>query len=671
MRVLVTSLAALLLTDGIPQEKHAPGLALTFEGAEGKDVRHARLAALHVPAGTAPTPFLPPGPFRATFEGFVLIDIGTDVVFSAEGRGAMALSINGAVVLEAKGDDFSKSEGKPVRLRKGRNALVARYQAPTGDAQVRLFWATPQVSADGDWSREPIPPRALAHDTDAPALREARRLREGRELVASLRCTKCHAPDAKGMPELEMDAPSLADAGARLNARWMASWILNPRGWRAEATMPRLPRLTPQDAADMTAYLATLGKAAPDPEIAEAAAKEGGPLFAEMRCVGCHTLPDKDPAPGRVPLRNVKAKWKPAALVEFLRKPDRHYAWIRMPDFRLTDVEAVRLAAFLLSRCPDVKLDEPPPGDAGRGRTWVEVSGCLACHKIDDRASRNGKPLRAIPADAWARGCSEADFALSDGQREALKVFAATDLSSLSREALPEFAERQIAALRCVACHGRDGAHDLWSDVEGETKALLPKKKEDEEFAATPEVVPVIPSLTWAGEKLKPEWMAEFMAGRLPYRPREYLKNLRMPAFAVRAAGIAGGLAQGHGFGPSRATPEPPPVGALADIGLQLSGKEAPSFACMTCHDYGAKRAVGVFEAPGPNLAWTRERLRKEYFLRWMREPLRVEPGTKMPQFAPLGRSQLTEILEGDAEKQFQALWHYLLEGPKIRPPRD
>ena len=77
---------------------------------------------------------------------------------------------------------------------------------------------------------------------------------------------------------------------------------------------------------------------------------------------GCHTLPDKDVGadPNRVPWRYVKAKYKPAALVEFLKQPEKHFAWIRMPNFRFTDEEAISVAAYLLSTSKE--LEAPAAG---------------------------------------------------------------------------------------------------------------------------------------------------------------------------------------------------------------------------------------------------------------------------------------------------------------------
>jgi len=402
----------------------------------------------------------------------------------------------------------------------------------------------------------------------------------------------------------------------------------------------------------------------------------GGKLFAEMRCVGCHTLPGKAPAPDRVPLQHVRAKWRPGALRAFLVKPDAHYAWIEMPVFGLTADEAAHLAAFLLERSTAVDGPALPVGDAARGLERAKARGCVKCHAMPAPTDKAFAALAAIPAEGWSRGCMSEevgektpDVGLAKSQKDALRAFVKTDLSALSRDAAPEFAERQLRALRCAGCHKRDDRQDLWSDLQDETKELLPKKKDDGEFAEFEVAVPVVPSLTWTGEKLRPEWMADFLAGRLKERPRPYLGALRMPAFPVRAAGLARGLALEHGCPPA-SPPPPAPRPELSEIGRALSGPGG-GLDCLACHAIGGKSATKVFEAPAPNFKLARERLRPDYFIRWVREPLRVEPGTKMPQFFQGGRSQLTEVLDGDASKQIDALWNYLLEGAAIKAPGE
>ena len=665
---LLPLLLPLLLAAPGPQqakpaaEKTASGLAVRFTGGGVSDARETRLAALYVPAGTPPSPFVPPGPFQAVWEGYVSVDLGTDCTFSAVGNGSVSVLVAGKPAFQAMGDFSAAPEGASLRLRKGRNKLQITYESPAqGDAFLRVYWAS------SDFQREPLPPAALSRPADGEIVRTAKPVHDGRELVATRRCVKCHATDQKGMPELDLDAPSLAEAGTRLNADWMARWILAPRMIRPEATMPKIAGLQAQDAADMAAYLATLGKPEPAPGMSEELAKTGGYLFVEMRCIGCHTLPHKDPAPDRIPFTYLKAKWTPAALKKFLLGPEKHYAWIEMPNFHLNDEEAGKLAAFLLSRPGKAVEAMPAKGDPARGKQQIETRGCMNCHTIPATNAFKGA---AALKDLKGGTCKGPDFGLGPILTEAIAAFVATDKTSLSREALPEFAERQILALRCFACHRRDDVLEAWTEVAAEVREFqAPKKEDDGEFATVAPAEPWFPSLTWVGEKLKPEWAAAFVKGEIAERPRPFLKNLRMPAFPARAEKLVHGLALEHGY-PTRSATEPEPTKELSEIGRKLSGP-AGGLDCLSCHGIGPKGATKVFEAPAPNFKLVRARIRKDYYDRWVREPLRLEPGTKMPQFIKDGRTQLTEILDGDGVKQADALWQYLLEGDKIRPPGE
>ena len=69
---------------------------------------------------------------------------------------------------------------------------------------------------------------------------------------------------------------------------------------------------------------------------------------------------------------------------------------------------------------------------------------------------------------------------------------------------------------------------------------------------------------------------------------------------------------------------------ALAAVGKKLIGADG-GFACVLCHGLGDAGPTGVFEVQGSNFAYTAERLRKPYYMRWMRDPLRLNPGSRMP----------------------------------------
>jgi mono/diheme cytochrome c family protein len=644
-----------------------PGLSVTFTAGGQTDARAARLCALYVPKGSPATPFLPAGPFQAKWEGDVASPLRGDYTFSVEVRGQVKVSVNGQQILDAAGAAAAQYADKTVQLQKGANHFVVEYSTDgEDDAQLQLHWASKE------FPREPVPPMAWKHRPQ-PSEFAGARLREGRMLFTQLHCAACHdggtlvPKDGNGMMETMMTAPDLADAGARFRPGWLAAWIENPRAVRADASMPNL-HATKKQAADIAAFLASLGspaKAGVEKADADAAAAGGG-LFANLGCIACHTAPDfsgKDEH-ARIPLANVAAKFHPVALTEFLKTPSTHSAWTRMPNFRLTDDEAAKLAAYLLT---NAKAEFPVvKGDAANGRTLAGSMGCANCHAIPGvEKTTLTAPTLATVLKSGAKGCLSApagiapDFALATGQREALTAFLATDLASLKQDVPAEFADRQIARLNCAACHPRDGSQSTWQHVEDEMTALQNAAPQpDQPLEGAPIAGTAVPHLTWFGEKLQPGWMGAFIAGAAPYKPRPWIAA-RMPGFGGPAVGIAVGLAEQHGL-PLTDLPEPAPDKEKVAIGEKLIGADG-GFNCTTCHGVKEQAATAVFEAPGPNLGYTIDRMRKGYYHRWVLAPLRADPETKMPKFSEDGvTTQLSDVLGGKAGDQFEAIWQYL-----------
>jgi mono/diheme cytochrome c family protein len=664
----------------------APGLTLTFENPKGTgkpdfpDTRISRLVALHVPQGTSPSPFTPADPFRATFEGDITVRLRTFARFSAMGRGKLTLSIGGKRVLESSGEDLSKITSEEIRLGKGKNHVVAVYESPQdGDASLRLFWSSKT------WQPEPVPRMLFSHATTDPGVAKSLVVREGRFLFAQFRCLNCHSDEGlrnpgnkEEMPELGMDVPSLADAGARFNEAWLAAWVAKPQAVRVDAHMPGLFSRPGADAIpkDIAAYLASLGKetrAATSGKVSE-----GGRLFANLDCVACHTAPGGTEDAGRIPLSYVSAKYKPNALREYLLHPDARYAWNPMPDFHLGEQEAGDIAAFLLST-PSPVLPEVH-GDAAKGKLAIESAGCLNCHRLGDEKTVAQFPsLRALTAGSLEKGClagdvasrgKAPDFGMPVEQRAALTLFLKTDRASLSARCAPEFAERQIPAMRCTACHSRDGNESLLAQkLDAESQALhqkYPNPPVTEHDLLAADQRP--PLLTWVGEKLRPQWMSEFIGGQISYKPRYYLRA-RMPAFRARAELLATGLAQEHGC-PSTLPPNTAPDSALSEIGRKLCGKTPnEGFSCVQCHSVGDTLPFAAFEAPSINLKYISDRLRHDYYLRWITDPQRVDPNAKMPKYGDDEGKTGLPIFDNNASRQFEAIWQYLLEGKDIKPP--
>jgi mono/diheme cytochrome c family protein len=660
----------------------APGLVLELKapGEDAiRDARVARLIALHVPAGQTTSTMLPPGPLAARWRGGINLKFRDRYAFVAQGRGEVKLTVNGEVALESSGEDLSLVTGPTIRLNKGYNSITVDYVSPAeGDATFRLYWL------GKEFLPEPLPPSALVHERAEAVLPRHALIAEGRCLFVSLRCIRCHADQAPPTGELAQDAPALDGIGSRLDERWMARWISGPRSIRGDAAMPALfaPRAdVSDDVRDIAAYLATLGTPMTEAEDVPAeAAQRGEERFTALGCIACHTMPDvvqADAEHARTSLAHVAGKYSSASLRAYLKAPAQHYQWTRMPDFRLTEEEIADLAAYLRSSAPPAEVDAGELGDASRGKQRLIESGCLNCHALADQQTTMTPPsLEQVVDGDWTRGCLAAtadlrgkapDFGFTDAQRHALHAFGAVDvIASLRRRSAVEFADRQIEALRCRACHVIDGAQDTWS-------AIIPPVQSATLPASAPTTHALIapdqsrPRIAWAGEKLRYTQLIDTIAGRLDHKPRPWLVA-RMPGFPAYADGLAEGLVLQHGFA-ARDEDPPPSETALAGIGKQLVSPNG-GFACTTCHAIATAPATASFEAPAPNFMYVRERITRHYYDRWTRNPQRVEPGTRMPQFPDVeGRTALRHTYDGDAAQQFAAIWHYLMLGRSIAPP--
>ncbi|MCA8975989.1 MAG: c-type cytochrome [Planctomycetes bacterium] len=619
----------------------------------------SRLISLCVERGEVPSPFLTPGYFRATYRAIVNVPVRDRYRFRIEGRGSVKLHWNGTAALDGrllpgKPIDTDKS----VRLKKGANELLLEFESPAmGDGQLRLFWAPP------DCGFEPIPPQLLSWAADDPELVAGERLSHGQQLFAERRCARCHEFEAHRLGEsafgaLDLAGPDLRAVGGRLDSRWMAAWLLQPRSFRPDAAMPQFGLAEPE-ADDLATWLGGLGAPLPF-EFPAGAEVQGQKRFFELGCIACHVPPDmprEQAALGdRLPLHHVAQKWHPAALVEYLQDPRRYHRDVRMPDFRLQREEAIALAAY-------VHRDAAPPlreirGDAERGRKLAQKKRCAVCHELDVPLDehiapflRNLDPERGCLAE-HERGRGAAPMhELTVEERQALRAFLPFAESVPFRSAPMDHARHNLAAQRCTNCHGLDDRPSTWARVTAELAQSAPLPPEQDPVAQG------VPALTWVGGKLQPSWIARFVTGE-EKSPRPWL-HARMPAFPDRGEAIARGLVREHGYD-SRDEPAVAPNAQLSIHGENLV-KAGTGFGCVLCHALGEHKAEQVFEREGIELFLARRRLRHEYYSRWLLDPPRIDPDSRMPKFADdRGKTAFTEILGGDAARQFEAIWQFL-----------
>jgi cytochrome c2 len=294
-------------THQTPAESDNRGLIIRFHQVQSpdNDSRLSRLLALYISHDEPPTPFLEPGPFQATWEGWIDIDEEDTYTFHFEGTGELEMTVGNERILQA-----GHSESDPVPLAEGKHYIRAKYASPdTGSSRVRLLWSS------SSFGPESIPPMALSHDESDEDLQLASQLRRGRLLIAEHSCLSCHKPDdpsyadeSHAMPELARDAPDLTDAGSRLQPGWMKKWIKDPQAVHPSARMPGM-NLNDQQAADIAAFLATLGEPPPSHQPpAPSGIKKGGELFALHGCIACHTLDPDIADRERLSLANIAEK---------------------------------------------------------------------------------------------------------------------------------------------------------------------------------------------------------------------------------------------------------------------------------------------------------------------------------------------------------------------------
>ncbi len=643
------------------------GLVATFTREETSDSRIDGFPALHIEEREPATPFLTPGAFQAIWKGKIIIPRRLRLVFSFEGEGTAILKVAGKDVLIRKG--ILTGEGsKSTRLNPGEHDIELIYGSkPDGTASFRLFWE------ENSFPRQTIPASAFkAEITTATTLAEQQR--KGREIFAQQGCVKCHrSADELGtapMPEMMEISPILFGTGDRSTEEWLRRWIAAPHSLKPSTHMPALVNPTTeegrQQSSDLATYLISLktGTAAgtaPDPKLAQ----EGGVHFHELGCVACHHPPDQRPITAdRVPLNNVASKYLPGALVIYLKQPDAYHPFTKMPDFRLSDAEAGSIAAYLTESSKDKQTrlaHEFPAGDATRGAKVAESLQCGVCHPgLPTDLAKPAAQLDIVFKKDWAAsGCiaptglrgKSPKLNLSDTDRAALIAFSKVGPESLKRDTLAEYIQRQTESLRCTSCHAINGRQPSLAFHHTETAPLAAHL-----HALQERVDQTRPQLTFTGEMLHTTAIESMIAGTAEPRPRPWLA-MRMPAFTSRASALAKGFSAAHGLPPSlpAAVMVDP---ATADIGKSLAGSEG--FGCTTCHGYSDVKPSAAFEVEGINFSLIPSRIRENYYHRWMNNPAAVVPGTKMPRYSEDNKSQRTDVLEGNAKKQFDAIWQYI-----------
>jgi hypothetical protein len=100
------------------------------------------------------------------------------------------------------------------------------------------------------------------------------------------------------------------------------------------------------------------------------------------------------------------------------------------------------------------------------------------------------------------------------------------------------------------------------------------------------------------------------------------------------------------------------------ELGRRLVGVGGCS--CISCHRFGQGKSTGMSVM---DMTQMTKRLKKDWFRRYLLAPATLRPGTRMPSFWPDRVTVVKGVLDGDVDLQIEAIWQYLEQGPKAKPP--
>lgn len=326
----------------------------------------------------------------------------------------------------------------------------------------------------------------------------------------------------------------------------------------------------------------------------------------------------------------------------------------RGPGFGKREIDAKLLSHEGQAQRPIGEVDFAiDAAKAAKGKELYASLNCASCHQIDQPGQKakalaqlNGRQPGGCLSTKIKPGVPK--FELTDRQRVVILAQLGSQ-NEWNQELTPEQQiARTMTTLNCYACHSRERR----GGVEGFRRDY---------FTSVGEVdlgdegrIP--PALQGVGAKLRPEWIKSVLVEGGAVRP--YMAT-RMPQYGDRNVGHLPNLFATADDRPD-AIPQPdvfaPGVGLEANkSGRKLLG--VGGLTCISCHNLDGNKSLGV---PALDLATVGQRLKYDWFKRYLLDPQSLRPGTRMPAFWPNGVATNKEVLAGDTDKQIFSIWAYL-----------
>jgi mono/diheme cytochrome c family protein len=407
----------------------------------------------------------------------------------------------------------------------------------------------------------------------------------------------------------------------------------------------------------------TLGAAPPahagERPLTPADAAAGKPLYVR-ECSGCHgergdgkgpAADFVDPRPRDFTASKFKFRTTPAgqppATDDLLRVVGRGIPGTAMPSFAfLPEGERRQIVAYVLKLADLLDAPEPPPLEVGgepattpdtvaHGKQLFVDAGCVECHgqqgkgdgpSAKDLKDVSGRPISArdLTAGVYRGGDTRRDlfYRLMTGldgtpmpsYKDAVDppdLWALTDyvLSLRAPAAAPPRPADAIEAGRQIAAkYSCRGCHVLDDGVGGS----------------------VGPDLRVSAQKLHPEWVRTFLTSTREYGKVYPWRPWRMPKLPLSDDEITALTRYIAAMGHREVAPVPLPDVAKFPAATVEEGKNLYILRCTECHNLGNVIPTIPIKQQGPDLIRVAHRIDFEWAKRWITDPKKVDPNTKM-----------------------------------------
>jgi mono/diheme cytochrome c family protein len=298
-----------------------------------------------------------------------------------------------------------------------------------------------------------------------------------------------------------------------------------------------------------------------------------------------------------------------------------------------------------------------------KGRELFSSLGCASCHQMNIGGKAIASSLKATPLSKLraSGGCLTAEpakglprYSLSSVQQSAL----AAALQAPAPSAKPGPAEviaQVMTTFNCYACHQRDNIGGIEDSISTSFTTTQPEMGEEGR---------VPPALNDVGAKLRLDYVKHIFNQGAHDRP--YMLT-RMPRFGENnLPGLAEAFAaqDKDKVAPVAAVHFAEPASRIKAEARQMVG--ALSLGCVKCHTFAGHKAEGV---QGIDMLLMPRRLQHDWFYRYLLDPQKLRPGTRMPTAWTNGMTVLPDVLGGSTAKQIESIWLYLQDGGKAALP--